>query len=75
MTLSHFPSDKLYRTRLNRHWTKFRERTYALLHGCASEWDKCEQRKQAVVPVFVETPKRGTEGLDNEEGRSGTFCK
>ena len=46
-----------------------------LPHGCASKCDKREQRKQAVVPVFVETPQRDTEDLENEEWRDGMFCE
>ena len=51
--------------------------TYALeLHSCALDHDKYEQCKQAVVPVFVETPQRDTEDLEtgvrNENSAANT---
>ena len=54
---------------------ELRDGTHSLPHSCALDHDKYEQCKQAVVPVFVETPQRDTENLENEEGRGGMFCK
>ena len=65
----------LYWIRLDWYWTELRERSYSQPHNCTFKHDKHEQRKQAAVPVLVETPQRDTESLDSEEGRSGMFCR
>ena len=65
--------DYLYRIRLNRHRTELCGRTHSLPHNRALKHGVHEQCKEAGVPVFVVTPHRNTEDLENKEGCSGMF--